>query len=326
MNLLQTLRATNPKTRWLLTAGLISLPLLTHNANSTAPVGAPAPSDPCRRSALQAFESCKNESLSDFWLARAKCFNIEDFDDRMACLQDAIDEFRDTRDECEDILDARLEVCSDIGGGYYEPEIDPANFVSVVDNPFFPLIPGTVRTFEKIGSGGSSERVQLTVLHATEMIQGVACTIVHDLETCDGEITEDTFDWFAQDVEGNVWYFGEISYGWEDGRVVDLDGSWKSGEDGAHAGILMPANPTVGEVNRQEYLLREAEDMGAVLALDANVQVLYGSFQNCLHTEDYTPLEPDALEHKFYAAGIGLILEVDLEDGERLELVSITHP
>jgi hypothetical protein len=144
----------------------------------------------------------------------------------------------------------------------------------------------------------------------------------------DGEVMEDTDDWFAQDTDGNVWYFGEISKEYEDGELVGIEGSWKAGEDGAKPGILMKAVPQVGEVYRQEFLLGEAEDMGEVLSLTGSAVVPAASCsEDCAVIKDFTPLEPDADEDKYYAPGIGLILEVDNEDGgERVELVELIDP
>ena len=127
----------------------------------------------------------------------------------------------------------------------------------------------------------------------------------------------------AQDVEGNVWYFGELSMEFEDGEPVGLEGSWEAGEDGAKPGIVMWANPEVGEVYRQEFFLTEAEDMGEVLSLDQTVTVPYGRFENCVMTKDFTPIEPDVEENKFYASGVGVVLEIDVESGERAELVDV---
>ena len=189
-------------------------------------------------------------------------------------------------------------------------------------NRWFPLVPGTTWTYE-----GGDETITVTVTEDTKEILGVTCAVVRDVVEEDGEVIEDTNDWYAQDKAGNVWYFGEIARNFEDGELHDLDGSWTAGEESAKIGILVPANPTVGEVYRQEFALAEAEDMGEVLSLDGTESVPAAECSgDCLVTRDYTPIEPDAEENKYYAPGIGLILEVDTETGERVELVEMSAP
>jgi hypothetical protein len=158
----------------------------------------------------------------------------------------------------------------------------------------------------------------------TKDILGVPCVVVRDTVTLDGEVIEDTFDWFAQDADGNVWYFGEDTKEYEDGEVVTTEGSWEAGVDGAEPGIVMEADPQVGDRYRQEFYEGHAEDMATVLSLDETADVPYGSYEDVLMTEDTTPLEPDVLERKFYARGVGVVLEVDVNGGgEREELVSV---
>ena len=137
-------------------------------------------------------------------------------------------------------------------------------------------------------------------------------------------MAEDTFDWFAQDKDGNVWYFGEDSKEYEDGKVVSTEGSWESGVDGAKPGIVMKANPQVGDAYRQEYYEDEAEDMAEVVSLNEAVSVPQGSFENCLKTKEWTPLEPDIVENKYYAPGVGLVMEVAVEgESGKVELLEI---
>jgi hypothetical protein len=157
------------------------------------------------------------------------------------------------------------------------------------------------------------------------VILGVTTIVVRDVVVDDeGGFVEDTDDWFAQDVAGNVWYFGEIAKNYEDGEFVDIEGSWTAGVDGAKPGIVMPASPTVDAVYRQEFALGNAEDAAEVLGTSESATTPGGSCAGtCVLTRDFTPIEPDALEHKYYAPGIGLILELDPESGERTELVSI---
>ena len=164
------------------------------------------------------------------------------------------------------------------------------------------------------------------MLDETETILGVECTVVRDTVTVDGELVEDTLDWFAQDRNGNVWYFGEISKSFEDGDLVSLDGSWRAGVDGAKPGIVMKAHPAVGDVYRQEFLLGVAEDYARVVSLSGDATVPAASCTNCLVTGDFVPLEPDADERKFYKRGVGLILEVDRTTGDRVELIEYQAP
>jgi hypothetical protein len=206
----------------------------------------------------------------------------------------------------------------------YNPQIDPADFVSVIDNPYFPLTPGTTFTYEAETEDGRETDV-VTVTHDTKEILGVTCTVVRDTATLDDVIEEDTFDWYAQDKEGNVWYFGEFTTQFENGVPVGHEGSWEAGVDGAQPGIIMPADPQSGDSYRQEFLAGVAEDMAKVLRLNASVSVPYGDFENCLETKEWSPLEPGVIEHKFYARGIGLVLVEELKGKTvRQELVDIT--
>jgi hypothetical protein len=138
-----------------------------------------------------------------------------------------------------------------------------------------------------------------------------------------GEVVEDTYDWYAQDADGNVWYLGEDTKEFEGGKVVSTAGSWEAGVDGAQAGIVVPGTPELGLEYRQEHYEGEAEDRGKVLSLDEWVEVPAGTYRPALMTKDWTPLEPDVLEHKFYAKGVGPVLAITLSGGSgREELVS----
>lgn len=201
----------------------------------------------------------------------------------------------------------------------YAPQIDPARFVAQVDNEFFPLVPGTTFLYEQ-ASGG--ERVEIHVTDERREVMGVNCVVVRNREYEDEELVEETLDWYAQDMDGNVWYFGEDTKEFEGGELVSTAGSWEAGVDGALPGIIMKGQPIVGESYRQEYYKGHAEDMGEVLRLGDTVTVPYGSFEDVLVTREWTPLEPGAEEQKYFAPGVGLILEV--EDDDRMELVSVT--
>jgi len=207
--------------------------------------------------------------------------------------------------------------------GPYDWTIDANNFVSGVDNPYFPLEPGTVLVYEG-QSDGEREVVTIHVTDRTKEILGVTCVVVRDTVEIAGEIHEDTFDWYAQDVDGNVWYMGEATKEYENGKVSSTEGSWEAGVDGALPGVIMPADPQVGLAYTQEHYAGEAEDKGKIVALGESVNVPYGSFDEVLVTEDWTPLEPKFLEHKFYASGIGVVFEEIVKGGEGvLRLVDV---
>jgi hypothetical protein len=157
---------------------------------------------------------------------------------------------------------------------------------------------------------------------------GVTATVVRDTVTLDGELVEDTLDWYAQDRLGNVWYFGEEVRNYRDGVLLDQAGSWEAGIDGALPGIIMYADPAahIGQTYRQEYYPGQAEDMAEVLAVGVHVSVPAGDFEETLTTRDFTPLEPDLQEEKVYARGIGLVSAVNLTSGETERLLEISLP
>jgi len=207
-------------------------------------------------------------------------------------------------------------------GGDYSVTLDPADFVAVIDNPWWPMAPGSRWVYEA-REGGEVERIEILVTGETLDISGVTATVVQDTVTLDGELIEDTLDWFAQDVEGNVWYLGEDSTEYEDGEPVSTAGSWEAGIDGASAGIVMQASPEVGEAYRQEFYEGEAEDMAEVVRTGEAETVPYGSFDDLVVIQEWTPLEPEVVEEKYYAPGVGVVLEVKVQGGSgRAELVS----
>lgn len=202
-------------------------------------------------------------------------------------------------------------------------EIDPANFVMTIDNPWFPLTPGTTMIFEG-SADGTPLRVETIVTRETRTILGVECVVIHDLAYEDGEVIEDTIDWYAQDKDGNVWYFGEYSQEIEDGKVVGTHGSWEAGVDGAIPGIIMWADPQPGEPYSQELAPGIAEDMAQVVRTGESVTVPYGTFDDVLVIKEWNPLDLGVVEEKSYAAGVGPILEEAIEgEDERLELIQI---
>ena len=174
---------------------------------------------------------------------------------------------------------------------------------------------------------GQPERVEIVVTDQRRTVMGIAATVVRDSVYVDEELVEDTYDWFAQDRAGNVWYLGEDSREIEDGEVVSTEGSWEAGVDGALPGIVMPAEPSVGDAFRQEFYAGEAEDMFEILAVGGSVEVAAGSFEEVVTTQDWTPLEPEVIEQKQYAPGIGKLREEKTAGGDDVsELVEFTPP
>jgi hypothetical protein len=217
--------------------------------------------------------------------------------------------------------------CGDGGTGpTLGPLPEPGGFVANVTNPFFPLTPGTTHSY---ASTDGSETNTVEVLSEQKTILGISTTIVHDQVFTDGALTEDTFDWYAQDTAGNVWYLGEDSKEIENGQVVSSAGSWEAGVNGAQAGIIMWADPAahIGEEYRQEFARGEAEDVAKVVAMAESVTVPFGSFSGCLKTEDRNLLEPGTVENKFYCPDVGITLEFPVQaPSDRTELVTVTGP
>lgn len=205
------------------------------------------------------------------------------------------------------------------------PSLTPSDFVAGIDNPLLPLAPGNTWVYEATSEDGE-ETITVTVLDETRTVGGVTATVVHDVVTdADGEVLEDTRDWFAQDTAGNVWYLGEATTEYADGKS-STEGSWEAGVDGAQAGLAMAAEPRLGDGYRMEYLPGEAEDRAAVLSLDATATVPFGTFTDLLETEDTTPLEPGLVERKLYAKDVGLIREETIAGGDDVVvLVSFTQ-
>jgi hypothetical protein len=205
-------------------------------------------------------------------------------------------------------------------------ELDPAQFTSDVTNRWFPLEAGTRWTYRETTEDGETARVVVTATAATrEIANGVTARVVRDTVSLEGEVEEDTFDWYAQDADGTVWYLGEDTAEFENGEVDTREGSWEAGVDGAQPGVIMPAAPEAGMTYRQEYYQGKAEDNGEVLALGQQASVPAGRYDGLLQTADTTPLEPDVLEHKYYARDLGLVLTIDKEAGGREVLLSVTH-
>jgi hypothetical protein len=209
--------------------------------------------------------------------------------------------------------------------GTYSPAIDPANFVTTVDNPLWPLKPGTGFHFK--GTRGTTPQTDdEMVTHRTRRILGITCTVVRDTVSEHGHPVERTLDYYAQDKQGNVWYMGEDSFELENGRFVRASDSWLSGVGGAEPGIIMPAHPQPRDRYRQEYYPPgEAVDEARVLGNRGPVTVPYGTFRRALVTSEFSPLEPQT-EEKTYVAGVGEVAErVVKGHHEEFQLVRVTH-
>lgn len=208
-----------------------------------------------------------------------------------------------------------------------EPVIlDPADFVASIDNPYWPMQAGTVWVYREADASGEQSRVRVEVLPRTKSILGIDATVVHDTVKQRGQLLENTFDWYAQDVCDNIWYLGENTREYENGEVISRDGSWQAGVDGGYAGVALPGEPTPGLEYRQEYYAGQAEDEARVLSIDEQAKVELGHYDNLLMTRDTVPLEPRIQEYKFYAKDVGLVLALTISGGSgREELIHLHH-
>lgn len=212
--------------------------------------------------------------------------------------------------------------------GTYSPRIDPSNFVATVDNPYFPLKPGTGFHYRGVAEDGKTPQTDdMVVTHQTKQILGVPSTVVRDTVSQRGKPIEKTFDWYAQDKAGNVWYMGENTREVNHGRFVKQSDSWEAGVNGAEPGIIMPGNPQPGDAYRQEYYPGHALDQARNLGSGGPIKVPDGSFNHTLATVETAPkLDPGVAERKYYVAGVGDVKEHTVRGNhEQIQLVSITH-
>ena len=301
----------------------------------------------CAASSQSLFLACGYDVKEGYLEGIAICSDTNDQGAAQECVAVVEEERDENTEECDDVLEARLDFCEKTDDAIHEVgfgEAFAANFVDPLDigvtidpNPWYPLVQGNVWVYEASGLDEDGEEVEetvvVTVTNKVKLIEGVPCLVVNDTVDEDGDVLEDTDDWFAQDVDGNVWYCGEISKNYElfDGdepevvELVDIEGSWKSGRDTAEAGMLFPFAPVVGQFIRQELLFADAEDVIEVQSLEGTESAEAASCSgNCLVTLDYTPLEPEEFENKYFAPGIGLIVETKPGSTERLELIEYT--
>ncbi len=310
----------------------------------------------CTGTSKFAEDACVREVRADYFNAYAICRNLPTSAERIPCREDADDEreegLQTGEESCKAQRAARDEACALFGEDRYDPDFDPANFVnpddigtSVAANPYLSLVPGVTQVI-RAGEGGA-EWVLQYVTEEVEEIDGVLCRTVLDLEFApppvdepeakgldrtssiivDGvelDLVEHTDDWYAQDVDGNVWYCGELSREYEDGMLASLDGSFRAGDDGDKAGILVLANPAVGDAHRQEWSVNNAEDYFEVVSTAGGPEVEVEGFEcndGCVVTREKTALEPTAEELKYWLAETGFVLAEDADpEGEREEL------
>ena len=213
--------------------------------------------------------------------------------------------------------DARLPRGSEI------VHLNPANFTTKIDNPYWPMKPGSRWVYRETDSEGTRQRVVVTVTRRTRRIaNGITARVVRDVVTEKGRFVEVTDDWYAQDRRGNIWYLGEDTTEYENGRPVSKEGSFEAGVDGAQAGVIMPAHPRPGLAYRQEYYAGKAEDRARIVSLREQAEVPAGHYRPVLMTREWNPLERRVLEFKFYARGVGPVLAVSVSGGsDREELV-----
>ncbi len=215
----------------------------------------------------------------------------------------------------------------DLPKGSETVHLDPADFTTKITNPWWPMKQGSRWVYRETDSEGTKQRVVVTVTKRTKLIaNGVTARVVHDVVTEGGKPVEVTDDWYAQDKRGNIWYLGEATTDYENGKPVSTEGSFEAGVDGAQAGVIMPARPRPGLSYRQEYLKGEAEDKARIVSLREKAEVPAGYYRRALMTRDVNPLSPKILEFKFYARGVGPVLAVSVSGGsDREELLSFSR-
>ncbi|MCU7817197.1 MAG: hypothetical protein KZQ81_18900 [Candidatus Thiodiazotropha sp. (ex Rostrolucina anterorostrata)] len=304
---------------------------------------------PCERTANQMFQACKSDVVDDYKTTLANCTNLALRSERVACREEAKRVRMEEAEFCGDQHDARTDACEILGEERYDsdPLLDPAIvFVDPDDvdhstaNPYVSVVAG--HTYVLRAGEEGEETVVVHVTEESREIQGVLCRVVADAVVIAEEDEEDGAieylaveiidDWFAQDTDGNVYYCGEIARNFEDGILVDLDGSFESGREFAKAGVLMMAMPTVGLAHRTGFSLGEAEDIIQYLDLASIPSVENENFPcadvgGCLMTFDFAPLDPESTENKYSIPGIGFVLAEAMEDGvltgEREELLCV---
>jgi len=286
-----------------------------------APTPVPSDSPLCKAGAYAVRRAARFEAYSDYWLQVANILNGP-WKEIPAGFAEATRKLRVDLELADDQFVARLKANLTLGEDPYDPLVIPSEFSPIVNNVYMPLIPNRVLIYEMRTASGL-ERKEVTTYSRTAKINGVTCRVVRELEIFNGKVIEDTINWYAQHRNGDVWYFGEVAQHYDDGILDSLDGSWRYGKDDAKPGIVMQSSPVVGESYRQEYSLNVTEDLARVISVNATANVPAGKFHNCVQTMDWSPLEPFDETDKFYSPAVGLVMEVDLTTGDRLELIEI---
>ena len=296
----------------------------------------------CSATALAQSHACQSSVLDDYWTAVGICTNESDAKDRAQCFADARAARAEAKTLCTDQHEGRLAACAALGEHRYDPEFEAAdfdkNFASLSNpNRYFPLAIGSQWEFHT-----ATQVDKIQVMNQTKLIDDVRCIVVHDEVSEGGTLLESTNDWFAQAKDGTVWYCGEETSEFESFKGdkpmlperVSIDGSFKAGRDGDKPGIIFQANPAVGEFYVEESSLGNAEDATEVLStsyafgktpeLDKLVPPKLARLLcagDCVVTRNFSLLEPGTFERKYYAPGIGVFLEVELDSGEVNRLV-----
>ena len=204
-------------------------------------------------------------------------------------------------------------------------KLDPADFTTNIDNPYWPMRPGSHWVYRET-ENGETQRVDVTVTEKTKVLAGITARVVHDQVTRKGQVLENTYDWYAQDSHGNLWYLGEDTAEYENGKLKTKEGTWSAGVDGAEPGVVVPASPKQGMRYREEYYAGHAEDGAEVLSANSQVQVPYGRFRNAVLTRNFSAIEPTVEEMKLYAKGVGPVMELLVSGGSgRTELLSVAR-
>lgn len=298
----------------------------------------------CTVAANSSSLACHASAKDDLFAERAIC--MDSSGDLATCFDDARAGYDEVLEECAAIQAAQIDTCAATSDAAHTPDFGPqfaANFVdpmqigqSETPNSWFPLVQGNQWVYEgSFDEDGETvtETITVTVLNELKMIDGIMCVVVQDVVEIDGELIEDTDDWFAQDVDGNVWYCGEEVKDYETfdddepplPELISDDGSFKAGRDGDKGGVLLPQTPVVGDIFRQELSVGNAEDIIEVIAVDGDEMAVAAACNAaCLVTHDFSPLDPEANENKYYSPGIGLVVEIDLNSGDRVELIEFT--
>jgi hypothetical protein len=297
----------------------------------------------CTRTSQLMRLACYAESRDDYLVEFAKCVNESERQERRECKVEVNDSISEIHEECAEQFSARQEVCDAIGEDPYDPEFEPENFESdlqnlMTPNPWYPMAVGN----HWLLSDGE-ESIDIEVLDEIKFVDDVNCFVVRDTVSVDGKLVEDTDDWFAHALDGAIWYCGEEvkDYEFFDGDIpslpelVSIDGAFKVEREGARAGISFPANPAVGDVYRQEFSLGDAEDVAEILSttysygndpdLDIAVPADLAEFlcnDDCVVVLEYSPLEPGEFGRKYYSRGIGFFLETVPDEDEAVQLVA----